>query len=122
MKKFLFTLVCAFVVLCACTPQKEKNMQKLESLAAEVKANAAQYTDEDWMKFLREYQVTDSLIALEEYTEEEFQRIGQLKGQCAGYLVKAKAIQVKQGIGNAIKEVSGAAKGFMDALSGKSEE
>lgn len=90
-------------------------MHQLENLVAEAQSHSKDYTADDWAQFITEYKTIDSLLLLDEFTQEEYNHISELKGQCAGYLVKAGASQFKEQIGNTVK-------GFFNALSGKDDD
>lgn len=133
-KKILMLMAaCVMLAMVACTPAKEKAMNKLEKIVAEANAESKNYTAEDWVNFLTEYQAADSLLKTVELTPEEKEQVGKLKGEAAAYVLKGQAAKVKLQLKGAIdgvkdevegaaKEAEGAVKGFIDALKGEDKE
>ena len=119
-------------------------MNQLEKIVTEASAESKNYTAEDWVKFLTEYQTADSLLKTVELTAEEKQKVGELKGKAAAYVIKGQVAKAKLQLKGAIngvlneandavegvldevegaaKEAEGAVKGFLDALKGEDKE
>lgn len=103
-------------VFFACQSEKDAAYTQLKDLYADVEANAKNYTTEDWEKFLDKFEKVDSLISVNEYTPEELEEIGRIKGKCAAYAVKASAKVAGQKFKEAIDEAAGAIDGLMEGL------
>lgn len=117
MKRLFAIAMLTACILTACTDPKDKAKAQLMNLYEEVSQNSDEYTDEQWENFLVEYQKTDSLLNLYEYSAEERQEIGKVKGKCAAYVVKAKAAEAKKAIKEATQELKGMVEGFLEGMS-----
>lgn len=124
MKKFFLFSVMALAVslFASCQSEKEAAYSKLQNLYEEVSANSDSYTAQDWEKFLNEFQTVDSLLSVNEYTDEELQEIGRLKGKCASYAVKAGAEVAGKKFKEAIKEAAGILDGFLEGFGAKDDK
>ena len=124
MKKFIRLSVMALVVclFAACQSEKEAAYSKLKGLYEDVTLNSDQYTTQDWENFLIEFQKVDSLISVNEYTDEELKEIGRLKGKCASYAVKAGAEVAGKKLKDVINEAAGIIDGFMEGFGVKEEK
>lgn len=125
-KIFMLMAACLMLTMVACTPTKEKAMNQLEKIVTEASAESTNYTAEDWVKFLSEYQTADSLLNTVELTAEEKQKVGELKGQAAAYVIKgqvAKAkLQLKGAINGVLNEATDAVEGVLDEVEGAAKE
>jgi hypothetical protein len=118
LRKGVYTvLVTLFVLLvAACIAPKQRAINQLQEIHDDLELNYANYNAEKWKQFARDYREADSLIALYEYTPEEKEYIGTLRGEISGYVVKAAGYNVVNAISNEGREVIGILKGIMEVF------
>lgn len=115
MKKLLF-FVLASLCLMACTDKKEAAKAQLQSLYEDAVANSENYTSEDWAKFMKEYNQTDSILGTVELTDEERKEIGKIKGKCAVYMLKGAAAEAASKVKEATQELNGMLEGLVEGI------
>ena len=113
-KSFFVVALCSLMgALVSCGPsQKEMAVNRLRVLFNDAKANSKDYTDEQWVAYLAEYQQVDSLLAQFVFDDDELVEISPMKGRCAAYALKAKAVKESLRIDNALHDSRGVFKGF----------
>jgi len=118
LRKGVYTvLVTLFVLLvAACIAPKQRAINQMQEIHDDLELNYANYNAEKWKQFARDYREADSLIALYEYTPEEKEYIGTLRGEISGYVVKAAGYNVVNAISNEGREVIGILKGIMEVF------
>jgi len=119
--KGLNALCITFVLclVCACVAPKQRAINQLQAIHDDLEVNYTNYNVEKWKQFARDYREADSLIALYEYTPEEKEYIGTLRGEISGYIVKAAGQTVMNAIVGEGREIMGILNGMIDVLKGK---
>ena len=110
MKKNLSLILCTLLfslVFVSCAT-KQGAINQLEQFSYELRDNSAYYTYEEWQDAVEKFGRLRRNISKHEYTAAERKRIGELEGQCAGYMVegaKDGVINKLMGAGNEIKGI-----------------
>ena len=110
MKKNLVLILCSLLlsfVLASCVT-KQGAINQLEQFSYELRDNSAYYTYEEWQDAVEKFGRIRHNISKHDYTAAERKRIGELEGQCAGYMVegaKDGVINKLMGAGNEIKGI-----------------
>lgn len=124
MRKYLyfnFILYLGIVTLItACNP-KQTVLENLQSFTENLERNSGSYTPEKWKSSIAEYdEISKNLATYEsEFTPDEKERIGRLKGRCQVIFFKHA---LEDGINEFDKELShykGLFEGIMDELLNK---
>lgn len=116
-KRINAVFVALFVIMvAACVAPKQRAINQLQEIHDDLELNYANYNAEKWKQFARDYREADSLIALYEYTPEEKEYIGTLRGEISGYVVKAAGYNVVNAITNEGREIMGVLKGIMEVF------
>lgn len=102
------TLMMFMISSCA---TKQSAVNRLEKFSYELRDNGEYYSVGDWKKAADEFIKIRRDIQKHDYTQEERQRIGELEGQCAGYVAKGIKGKVKS-IGS---EINGILQGILGA-------
>lgn len=112
--KDLLLILCV-LVLSSCH-NKQQPVSDLQAFATELREHSADYTNEDWQKAEQKMDEINESLSQYQYTDEEQQKIGELKGRCWMYFtkraVKSSVEQVKQ----FANEMKGAIKGFSEEV------
>ena len=117
MRKIVWILpILLLVALPSCRDKKSSAYNQLHSLYNNVSKNHDKFTQKDWEKFLHDYERIDSLLDLYEYTSEQYEEIGELKGRCAAYAVKAYGNMLQEEIDYKINEFTGFLEGFSSEI------
>ncbi|MBP1530661.1 MAG: hypothetical protein ILA39_00850 [Bacteroidaceae bacterium] len=102
-------VLAAILALTTSCATKERAMSQLEDFSYELRDNSARYTVHDWEQAGKKFVKIRKRISKHEldYTSYEKARIGQLEGECAGYMA------------NGMREgVFDKARGFAEELRG----
>lgn len=78
--------------------------------------NHEKYSQEDWDNFVRDYEKVDSILDLYEYTPEQYEKIGKMKGRCAAYAAKEYGKRFGRELENKVNEFQGFMEGLLDEL------
>lgn len=107
----------AFLTLTSCST-KMRAINQLEDLSTELREHSRYYNARDWEWAGERFVEIRKKISEHEfdYTPEQKRRIGQLEGECAGYMAKG----VKEGIFDKIKgignEINGIIQGILHSI------
>ncbi|WP_418553610.1 hypothetical protein [Prevotella sp.] len=113
----LLLIVLIFFCFYSCK-DKETPIGELEEISIDLKNNSNTYNEEDWLT------VTNKLNEVEnelekykpEYTDEELEKIGYLKGVCATYLFKQNLKTTSRQIHDAIIMLKGSLNGVFETV------
>ncbi|MBR3473417.1 MAG: hypothetical protein IKH22_12675 [Prevotella sp.] len=103
----------AVLSLCSCST-KMSAINQLEDLSTELRDHSRYYTARDWEWAGDRFMKIRKKISEHEfdYTPEQKRRIGQLEGECAGYMAKG----VKEGIFDKIKGIGNEINGIIQGI------
>ena len=104
-------LAAILLLLSSCTT-KQAAINDLQSFSYELRDNSAYYDVDDWKKALNKFAKLRDKIRKHEYTAEEYRTIGQIEGECAGYMVKG----AKEGITNRVGRYAGELEGILQGI------
>lgn len=116
MKKITVILIVVATVIFTSCATKQSAISQLEQFSYELRDNSAYYNYEDWEKAVEKFGRLRRNINKHDYTPAERKRIGELEGQCAGYMVngaKEGVINKLMGAGN---EIKGILEGIMQSV------
>lgn len=107
----------ALTLLLASCATKETALNRLENFSVELRYHSQEYGLNDWEKAAKKFVKIRKNISKHEmeYTAEQKRRIGELEGECAGYMVKGAKDKVT-GIGS---EIGGILQGIFDSVKKK---
>lgn len=115
---FMASILILFAMMLSSCSTKMHAVNKLERFSYELRDHSASYTPREWEDAaLRFVEIRKAISKHElDYTPEQKARIGQLEGQCAGYMAKG----MKQGVFDKVKgvanEIKGILKGILNAI------
>lgn len=119
---FLLVAVLALSMASCAKMQAKHQMHALESLTERVEKKGDSFTKQDWTEVSQEYDEICAKMNECEYTQEQMQEIGRLKGRFYAACTK-KAINNAGGLLNGLmNSVGGAIDGFMEGMSGSDEQ
>lgn len=115
--KSITLLIALFVVgVSSCVSSKQRAINDLKEIHDNLVENYTDYNVENWKQFARDYREVDSLLAQYEYSPEEKEYIGTLRGEITGYVVKAAGYNMVNAISNEGREVFGILKGLIEVF------
>ncbi|MBE6332082.1 MAG: hypothetical protein E7070_07230 [Bacteroidales bacterium] len=117
----LLALFGAVVMFMSCSGTEDRAFTRLSILYDDAKANAKNYTVEQWRVYLNEYNIVDSLLAECEFSEERKADVSRMKGRCAAYAREGLLLIDSRQIGNSLNQTRGAFKGFSEMDNGRIE-
>lgn len=111
--KTLLTVAVLTLMMAACAT-KETALNRLENFSVELRYHSQEYGLTEWEKAAKKFVKIRKDISKHEleYTSEQKRRIGELEGECAGYMVNGAKDKVT-GIGS---ELGGILQGILDAI------
>lgn len=111
--KTLFVVGITTLMLASCAT-KESAITRLENFSVELRYHSAEYGLDDWEKAAKKFvKIRKDINKHEmEYTSEQKKHIGELEGECVGYMASGAKDKVK-GIGS---EIGGILRGILDSL------
>ena len=125
LKTIAFVSICFFAIVClsACSTRRG-SINELATLAENVKNDSPRFTEEDWTSVINDLDAIEKRMEPfeSEYTAEERQEIGRLKGIILARLTKYSVKSFKSQIEKAINESEGLVEGFLNGLSSESSE
>lgn len=113
-KTFLITLLLAVVsvfTLSSCA-SKASAINDLRQLSEQVRDYGATYNVKDWKRTAQRYNKITDRLSKYDFTLEEMNEIGRLKGQCAGYF----ATGVIDNVGGKVINAASLIKGFLQGV------
>lgn len=120
MKKLLvcITFVAVMIVSAACSNKKQDTINRLQVLTAQLDANTATYTDEDWDKVAAEFEsIAEDIEAnKDKFTTEERAEIDRLRAKCIGLFVGKAMSKAAEAMGAAAQQFGGLMEGFLSGL------
>ena len=114
MKKSVISLLAVIItvfVMSSCTT-KQSAINQLEQFSYELSDNGRYYSIRDWENAAERFANIRKKINKHDYTGTELHRIGELEGQCAGYVYEG----IKGRIQDVGSEVNGLIEGLMDII------
>lgn len=111
--KTLFVVGITTLMLASCAT-KETALSSLENFSVELRYHSQEYGLHDWEKAAKKFVKIRKNISKHEmeYTADQKRRIGELEGECAGYMVKGAKDKVA-GVGS---EIGGIIQGILDSI------
>lgn len=111
MKSILSNIIVAMtmIIMLGSCATKQSAVNKLEKFSYELRDNGEYYSVADWKNAADEFIKIRRDIQKHDYTAEERKRIGELEGQCAGYVAKGVKGKV-QSLGS---EINGILQGVL---------
>ncbi|MCR5312369.1 MAG: hypothetical protein K6E54_01735 [Bacteroidaceae bacterium] len=113
--KVLFTILVAGLCLASCST-KSSAVSDLRSLSNDIQENGSTYTVEEWKAVKNKFEKVSEKINKYEYTAEEYEEIGELKGKCVAYFAKGVVNNVTNKITNVANQIKGVVNGVKDAF------
>lgn len=114
----MLAMVVATCIVTTSCGTKWTAMNDLRKFTAEVDANGADYTVEDWKAAAAEYQKIDKRLAQYEYTQEEVAEISRLKGECTGSFVRNVTTNLAGKVQTGVTAVKSFLEGIKEAFGG----
>ena len=114
MKKSLISLLVILIavfLMNSCTT-KQSAINQLENFSYELRDNGRYYNIRDWENAAERFSDIRKKINKHDYTAEQRHRIGELEGQCAGYVYEG----IKGRIQDFGSEVNGLIEGLMEVV------
>ena len=98
---------------------KQSAVSDLENLSYELRDHSRYYSVNDWEKAGKRFvKITKQVKKYEaDYTPEEKSHIGQLEGECIGYMTKGAVFNATDRLHNIYNEI----RGIIDGLEGSLE-
>ena len=121
MKTMKIWMACIVLVLAlASCSTKQSAINQLESFSTELRDHSRYYDVQDWEKAGKKFvDVTKKVKKYQmDYTPEELARIGQLEGECAGYMARGAKENITDRLNGFINELKGILQGVTDAFGG----
>lgn len=114
MKIKTFFIVGMLTLMLASCATKERAMTRLENFSVELRYHSTEYGLDDWEKAAKKFVKIRKDISKHEleYTAEQKKHIGELEGECVGYMANGAKDKVV-GIGS---EIGGILRGILDSL------
>lgn len=103
------------LALVACNPGQTA-LSDLEKFTNRMEQKSESWSLADWDDAAQHYDEIIQTLSRYDYSDEELQRIGQLKGRCTAYFLKHYTNQAIDQIYNAGQELQGVLEGLNDAL------
>ena len=116
MKKNLLLAAIAGIMLSSCHTGREAALQDLRNLTTEIEANAPSYNFKEWVKEQKKYEKIDRRLSKYDYSQAESHEIGELKGQCLGYIAKGVLGKASNKIIYAANQIQGIIDGVQKVL------
>ena len=115
--RFCISVLLVALALTGCST-KQSAINQLEDYSYELRDNARYYSVSDWEKSVDKFVKIRKKIAKHgrEYTTDEKKHIGELEGQCAGYMAKGAKNGLLDGIRSVGNEINGIIEGIRDAI------
>lgn len=113
-KTFLLTLLMAVTLtatISSCST-KQHAISDLRSLSKDLRKNSAEYTVAEWKDRAERFVEIRREIARHEYTPAQKKEIGELEGECAGYMAKG----LKEGFLNKVLGIKNELKGILKGI------
>lgn len=122
MKKLLVNLLA--LVLCisiqACNPDKTA-YESLENFTERLEQKNADWSEADWDDAFQNYSEIVQTLERYNYSDEQLESIGRLEGKCMAIFLRHGFETASEKASSALREVSGALEGFLEALGGSME-
>lgn len=114
--KNLVVLICGLILcitLLSCH-SKQTPITRLSDIVEDLQQNASEYSEEDWQYFAEEFESIEAEIEQYryDYTAEELNEIGRLKGICIAQLTKYSLNALKNEFDNSVNELNGLVEGL----------
>ena len=112
---FMVIGVGCWLLLSSCTT-KQGAINNLRKFSYELRDHSVYYSVNDWDKALNKFVKLRDEINKHEYTADERRTIGQLEGECAGYMVKGAKDGIINRVGTYTNEIQGILEGILGGL------
>lgn len=116
MRKSIITfLSCLSLILAvsSCTTSKQTAITRLERFSYDLRDNGQYYSFKDWERAADEFTKIRKSIGKHDLTGDERHYVGELEGQCAGYVYNG----LKGRVQNFGSEMNGILQGLLDLIS-----
>lgn len=118
MKKIIFIYLGVVTLFCFMSCDSRKSaIDDLKSLVNNVEVNYDSFTQEDWDNISLSYSAIEEELKKHEYTDEELDEIGRLKGKYLGLQTKYTIENIEKRATEFGKQLDGVIEGFSDVFS-----
>ncbi len=115
-KLFMAALLGGASLLCLGSCESKSRVDELKEFVEKVEKEGSSYTEEQWEEVNEEFsKMLDKLNEYEDMTPEELQEVAKLQGEFAAKAFKEQA-------GKAMEKAGAMLDGFMQGLTGDTEE
>ena len=115
-KLFMAALLGGASLLCLGSCESKSRVDELKEFVEKVEKEGSSYTEKQWEEVNEEYsKMLDKLNEYEDMTPEELQEVAKLQGEFAAKAFKEQA-------GKAMEKAGAMLDGFMQGLTGDTEE
>ena len=121
MRKSIITFLSCLsliVAVASCTTSKQTAITRLERFSYDLRDNGQYYSFKDWERAADEFTKIRKSIGKHDLTGDERHYVGELEGQCAGYVYNG----LKGRVQNFGSELNGILQGLLDLISRGFEE
>ena len=116
MRKLSLFTITIMLIIASCSDKKTDVLNDFEAFTEELVSNYKDYTQDDWDVAQNQFGQINEELEQYDYSDEELNRIGELKGQCFAVFAKHTASNLKNTIQRVGKEVEGFLDGFTEGL------
>jgi len=119
MMKQLYTLISMIALglfLVSCTDKKISALKELESFTEEIKYSSDHYTQDEWDNAQNEFCIICEELDNYDYTDEELNYIGRMKGECTALFARHTVSDLKKSLNRIGQEVKGFVEGFTEEV------
>ena len=118
MKTIKLFICCVMVLVLASCSTKQTAINQLEKFSIELRDHSRYYDVQDWEKAGQKFvKITKNVKKHElDYTPAEKARIGQLEGECAGYMARGAKDNISDRLRGLFNEIKGIIEGVTGAL------
>ncbi len=114
MKRAIFSmlLIALMTMALGSCSTKQRAINQLESFSYELRDNGRYYTFRDWERAAERFSEIRKNLNKHDYTGDQRHRIGELEGQCAGYVYEG----IKGRLQDFGYEINGILEGLLDII------
>lgn len=109
---FSLTLIALMTLALGSCSTKQHAINQLEDFSYELRDNGRYYSFRDWERAAERFSEIRNKLNKHDYTGEQRHRIGELEGQCAGYVYEG----IKGRLQDFGSEINGLLEGLLDII------
>jgi len=95
---------------------KSSKISRLEKFTAQVEQEYSNYSESDLEEAKAQFEKCVAAVEAEDLNGEERAKVNQLKGECKGYFVQARANQIIQNFENELNDAGDEVKGVIESM------